>query len=56
MKQWKIAKKFKYDPRLGFFICDARDRERLYRAFLDVDCIVQSAGKKIVPIVDRNPF
>ena len=56
MKQWKIAKKFKYDPKLGFFICDARDRERLYRAFLDVDCIVQSADTKIFPIAEHDSF
>ena len=51
-----MAKKFKYDPRFGFFICDARDRERLCRAFLGVDCIVQSAGTKIVPIAEHDPF
>ena len=51
-----MAKKFKYDPKFGFFICDVRDRERLCRVFLDGDCIVHSAGTKNVPIAEHDPF
>ena len=32
MKQWEMAKLFKDDPRVRFFIGDVRDKERLYRA------------------------
>ena len=56
MKQWEMAKKFKDDPRLRFFIGDVRDRERLYRAFADVDYVVHAAATKIVPTAEYNPF
>ena len=32
MKQWEMAKTYRDDPRIRFFIGDVRDRERLYRA------------------------
>ena len=37
MKQWDMAKKFNHDSRLRFFIGDVRDKDRLYRAFDNVD-------------------
>ena len=37
MKQWEMAKLFKDDPRVGFFIGDVRDKDRLYRALYNVD-------------------
>lgn len=56
MKQWEMAKKFPNDPRVRFFIGDVRDRERLYRAFDGVDCVVHAAATKIVPTAEYNPF
>lgn len=56
MKQWEMAKLFKNEPRIRFFIGDVRDRERLYRAFDGVDCVVHAAATKIVPTAEYNPF
>lgn len=56
MKQWEMAKKFKDDPRIRFFIGDIRDRERLYRALDGVDYVVHAAATKIVPTAEYNPF
>lgn len=56
MKQWDMAKKFKDDPRVRFFIGDVRDRERLYRAMDGVDYVVHAAATKIVPTAEYNPF
>ena len=56
MKQWEMAKDFKDDNRVRFFIGDVRDRERLYRAFRNVDYVVHAAATKIVPTAEYNPF
>jgi len=56
MKQWYMAKLFKDDPRVRFFIGDVRDRERLYRALDGVDYVVHAAATKIVPSAEYNPF
>ena len=56
MKQWEMAKKFKDDPRVRFFIGDVRDRDRLYRALDGVDYVVHAAATKIVPTAEYNPF
>ena len=56
MKQWEMAKSFKDDPRVRFFIGDVRDRERLYRALDNVDYVVHAAATKIVPTAEYNPF
>lgn len=56
MKQWEMAKLFKDDPRVRFFIGDVRDRERLYRALDGVDFVVHAAATKIVPTAEYNPF
>ena len=55
MKQWKMQNKFK-DPRLRFFIGDVRDRDRLYRAFNEIDIVIHAAATKIVPISEYNPI
>jgi len=45
------------DPRLGFFLGDVRDRERLKRAFeAAVDIVVHAAALKQVPACEYNPF
>ena len=56
MKQWEMAKLFKGDDRVRFFIGDVRDRERLYRALDGVDYVVHAAATKIVPTAEYNPF
>ena len=56
MKQWEMAKLYKNDSRVRFFIGDVRDRERLYRALDGVDYVVHAAATKIVPTAEYNPF
>lgn len=43
-------------PCLRFFIGDVRDKDRLYRAFKDVDYVVHAAAMKQVPACEYNPF
>ena len=56
MKQWEMAKLFKDDPRVRFFIGDVRDKDRLYRALHRVEFVVHAAATKIVPTAEYNPF
>tara|TARA_B100001287_G_C22682644_1_gene531370 strand:+ start:1218 stop:2219 length:1002 start_codon:yes stop_codon:yes gene_type:complete len=56
MKQWQMAKLFKDDSRVRFFIGDVRDKDRLYRALDGVDFVVHAAATKIVPTSEYNPF
>ena len=56
MKQWEMAKLYRNDSRVRFFIGDVRDRERLYRAFDGIDYVVHAAATKIVPTAEYNPF
>ena len=56
MKQWEMAKKFKGDDRIRFFIGDVRDKDRLYRALDGVDFVVHAAATKIVTTSEYNPF
>lgn len=39
-----------------FFIGDVREKDRLYRAFSDVDYVVHAAAMKQVPTCEYNPF
>ena len=56
MKQWEMAKLFKDDPRVRFFIGDVRDKDRLHRALYNIDFVVHAAATKIVPTAEYNPF
>jgi UDP-N-acetylglucosamine 4,6-dehydratase (inverting) len=56
MKQWEMAKDYKDDSRVRFFIGDVRDKDRLYRALDGVDYVVHAAATKIVPTAEYNPF
>jgi UDP-N-acetylglucosamine 4,6-dehydratase (inverting) len=56
MKQWKMARLFKDDSRVRFFIGDVRDKDRLHRALQSVDYVVHAAATKIVPTAEYNPF
>jgi UDP-N-acetylglucosamine 4,6-dehydratase (inverting) len=56
MKQWEMAKLFKNDSRVRFFIGDVRDKDRLSRALHGIDFVVHAAATKIVPTAEYNPF
>tara|TARA_B110000483_G_scaffold65063_1_gene81259 strand:- start:104 stop:1105 length:1002 start_codon:yes stop_codon:yes gene_type:complete len=56
MKQWEMAKLFKGDERVRFFIGDVRDKDRLHRALYNIDFVVHAAATKIVPTAEYNPF
>ena len=56
MKQWEMAKLFKDDSRVRFFIGDVRDKDRLHRALQGIDYVVHAAVTKIVPTAEYNPF
>jgi UDP-N-acetylglucosamine 4,6-dehydratase len=58
LKQFEMAQQFpvlKYDC-IRFFIGDVRDKERLNRAFHDVDYVIHAAALKQVPAAEYNPF
>tara|TARA_B100000902_G_scaffold399692_1_gene471870 strand:+ start:1029 stop:2030 length:1002 start_codon:yes stop_codon:yes gene_type:complete len=56
MKQWEMQKQFKDDKRVGFFIGDVRDKDRLHRALNGVEYVVHAAATKIVSTAEYNPF
>ncbi len=56
MKQWEMAKLFRGDPRVRFFIGDVRDKDRLYRALDGIDYVVHAAATKIVPTAEYDSF
>ena len=43
-------------PCIRYFIGDVRDRNRLYRAFDDIDIVIHAAAMKQVPTAEYNPF
>jgi UDP-N-acetylglucosamine 4,6-dehydratase len=56
LKQYEMQQAHPNEERLRFFIGDVRDKERLYRAFEDVEIIVHAAALKQVPAAEYNPF
>ncbi len=56
MKQWEMAKIYKDDDRVRFFIGFVRDKDCLSRALNDIDYVVHAAATKILPIAEYNPF
>jgi len=56
-KQFQMAQEYpssKY-PQIRFFIGDVRDKERLVRAFKNIDMVIHAAAMKHVPIAEYNP-
>jgi len=58
LKQFEMAQEFS-DSEYGcirYFIGDVRDKERLHRAFRNVDYVIHAAALKQVPAAEYNPF
>lgn len=60
-KQDEMKKIFKLKypnkiEKLRFFIGDVRDKDRLYRAFQNIDYVIHAAAMKQVPACEYNPF
>ncbi len=58
LKQFEMAQRFPHEeyPCMRYFIGDVRDKERLYRAFRNVDYVIHAAALKQVPAAEYNPF
>ncbi len=56
LKQFEMQQKFNKQPVLRYFLGDVRDKDRLYRAFKDVDIIIHAAALKQIPAAEYNPF
>lgn len=56
-KQFQMSCQY-HEPEheVRYFLGDIRDKERLYRAFEDVDYVVHAAALKQVPAAEYNPF
>lgn len=58
-KQFVMQNMPEFEPhkeKLRYFIGDVRDKERLYRAFEEVDYVIHAAALKQVPACEYNPF
>jgi UDP-N-acetylglucosamine 4,6-dehydratase len=53
LKQFEMSKDY---PEVVFFVGDVRDKDRLYRAFTDVDLVIHAAALKQIPSCEYNPF
>lgn len=53
LKQFEMGKDY---PEATYFVGDVRDRDRLYRAFSNVDYVVHAAALKQIPSCEYNPF
>ncbi|MCH8124683.1 UDP-N-acetylglucosamine 4,6-dehydratase (inverting) [candidate division KSB1 bacterium] len=58
LKQHEMRQIFPEDKNtaIRYFIGDVRDKDRLYRAFNDVDIVVHAAALKQVPTAEYNPL
>lgn len=56
-KQFQMAQVFSHEkyPQMRYFLGDVRDKERLIRAFQNVDYVIHAAALKHVPIAEYNP-
>ena len=58
LKQFEMRSKFPEtdDSPIRYFLGDVRDKNRLYRAFDNVDIVVHAAALKQVPALEYNPL
>lgn len=58
LKQFEMAQQFPESKHgcIRFFIGDVRDKERMTRAFHNVDYVIHAAAIKQVPAAEYNPF
>jgi len=58
LKQFEMSKKFSETKHLSirYFIGDVRDKDRLLRAFNEVDIVIHTAALKQVPACEYNPI
>jgi len=56
LKQFEMSLLYKNHKNVRFLIGDIRDKERLYRAFANVDIIIHAAALKQVPACEYNPI
>lgn len=58
LKQYEMAEQFPSSTYkcMRYFIGDIREKERLYRAFHEVDYVIHAAALKQVPAAEYNPF
>lgn len=57
LKQWQMRQEnplFDH-PKIRYFLGDVRDKERLVRAFHDVNIVIHAAALKQVPAAEYNP-
>jgi UDP-N-acetylglucosamine 4,6-dehydratase len=54
-KQHEMSQEFNHSV-LRYFIGDVRDKDRLARAFNEVDVVIHAAALKQVPACEYNPF
>ena len=56
-KQFLMAQEYSEDkfPQVRFFIGDIRDKERLIRAFSNIDIVIHAAAMKHVHLAEYNP-
>jgi UDP-N-acetylglucosamine 4,6-dehydratase (inverting) len=56
-KQFQMAQEFPADqfPQIRFLIGDVRDKDRLTRAFKDIDYVIHAAAMKHVHLAEYNP-
>ena len=57
LKQYEMSQVFNIDkyPCIRYFIGDVRDKERLQRAFQNVEIVIHAAALKQVPTAEYNP-
>jgi len=55
-KQFELEQEIGHLEIVRFLIGDIRDKDRLYRAFEDIDIVFHAAAMKHVPACEYNPF
>jgi len=55
-KQFELEQEIGYLENVRFLIGDVRDKDRLNRAFEDIDIVFHAAAMKHVPACEYNPF